>query len=143
MASVWMPLNYPEPVDLSHQTIFPDITINSLYELSSILVFDEDPVSSCAAQPTIDDIAASRGFATMNNVTNNTSKSLAKLKTYRRGCSASTISTSSTVSCPGIGCFSSSSSKNNKANSTAPYQTKRYLPPLDLHNNNSNASDGS
>lgn len=109
-----MPLNYPEPVDLSQQTIYPDITINSLYELSSFLVFDEDPVDT------------------------------GKMKSSRGGgCSVSSSeSTASLVSCGGVGCFSSSS-KSKAANSTAPYQTKRLLSPPDLDNNNSNASDGS
>lgn len=110
-----MPLNYPEPVDLSKQTIFPDITINSLYELSSFLVFDEDPVGSAA--------------------------NMGKMKSSRGGI-VSSESTTSLVSCGGAGCFSSSS-KNKAVNSTAPYQTKRLLSPPDLDNNNSNASDGS
>lgn len=121
MASVWIPLNYPEPVDLSQQTIYPDITINSLYELSSILVFDEDPVTP-----------SSRASSTSNN---------GKIKSAR-GCSTSSDSNSSMVSCAGVGCFWSSKN-GGKTNSTAPYQTKRILSPPDLDNNNSNASDGS
>lgn len=127
MASVWLPLNYPEPVDISQQTILPDITINSIYELKSLLIVDDVPPTQ-----------SSQGPSTSGN-----SRSL-KLKASRtNGMSngSSTASSSMLSGCAGTGCFPSTKGKINATNA-APYP-KRFLPPPDLHNNNSNASDGS
>lgn len=126
MASVWLPLNYPEPVDVSQQTIYPDITISTIYELKSLLIVDD------ALTPT-----SIQGPSTSGN-----SRSL-KLKASRsNGLSNGASTASSTLSgCIGTGCFSSTKGKVNATNA-APYP-KRFLPPPDLHNNNSNASDGS
>lgn len=120
MASVWLPLNYPEPVDVSQQSTYPDITISSIYELKSLLIVDD----------------ASQGPSTSGN-----SRSL-KLKASRSSGLTNGASPSSVLSgCAGTGCFSSSKGKVNATNG-APYP-KRFLPPPDLDNNNSNASDGS
>ena len=126
MASVWLPLNYPEPVDLSDQSIYPDITISNIYELKSLLIVDDAPT-----QPN------TQGPSTSGN-----SRSL-KLKASRSNVMSNGASTSSSTlsGCIGTGCFSSSKGKVN-ATSNAPYP-KRFLPPPDLENNNSNASDGS
>jgi hypothetical protein len=128
MASVWLPLNFPNPVDVSQQTIYPDITISSIYELKSLLIVDD----GTPTQP------ITQGPST----TSGNSRSL-KLKTSRSNSMSNGASTSSSVlsSCVGTGCFSSSKAKVNATNA-APYP-KRFLPPPDLHNNNSNASDGS
>ncbi|CRK90158.1 CLUMA_CG003872, isoform B [Clunio marinus] len=127
MASVWLPLNYPDPVDVSQRTIYPDITISNIYELKSLLIVDD-------VTPTH---ATTQGPSTSGN-----SRSL-KLKACRStGVGNGASPSSSTLSsCTGTGCFSSSKGKVNASN-TAPYP-KRFLPPPDLDNNNSNASDGS
>jgi hypothetical protein len=129
MASVWLPLNFPNPVDISQQTIFPDITISSIYELKSLLIVDEgtpSPTQSTTQVPS----------------TNGNSRSM-KLKALRSNnmSNGATVSSSMLSGCTGTGCFSSSKAKVNVTNA-APYP-KRFLPPPDLHNNNSNASDGS
>lgn len=128
MASVWLPLNYHEPVDVSRQTIFPDITISSIYELKSLLIVDDLP-----STPT----QGTQGPSTSGN-----SRSL-KLKASRTNGMSNGASTSSSMlsGCAGTGCFSSSKAKVSASNA-APYP-KRFLPPPDLDNNNSNASDGS
>lgn len=127
MASVWLPLNFPEPVDVSQQTIYPDITISTIYELKSLLIVDDAPTPSPSTQ----------GPTTSGNT-----RSL-KLKASRlNGVSnGASISSSMLSGCVGTGCFSSSKGKVNATNA-APYP-KRFLSPPDLHNNNSNASDGS
>lgn len=130
MASVWLPLNFPAPVDVSQQTIYPDITINSIYELKSLLIVDDG-----TPPPTTQ--ASTQGPSTSGNT-----RSL-KLKASRSNGMSNGASTSSSMlsSCVGTGCFSSSKAKVNASNA-APYP-KRFLPPPDLDSNNSNASDGS
>jgi hypothetical protein len=124
MASVWLPLNYPEPVDVSQQSTYPDITISSIYELKSLLIVDD----------------ASQGPSDTKNSGN--SRSL-KLKASRSSGLSNGASPSSSIlsGCVGTGCFPSSKGKVNATNG-APYP-KRFLSPPDLDNNNSNASDGS
>lgn len=123
MASVWLPLNYPEPVDTSEQNTYPDITISNIYELKSLLIVDDAP-------------------STQGPSTGGSSRSL-KLKASRLSGSNNGASTASSMisGCGGTGCFSSSKAKVN-GTGAAPYP-KRFLPPPDLDNNNSNASDGS
>lgn len=126
MASVWLPLNYPEPVDVSEQSVCPDITINSIYELKSLLIVDDSSTTQ-----------GTQGPSTSGN-----SRSL-KLKASRTNSLTNGTSASSSMlsGCVGTGCFSSSKGKVN-VTGAAPYP-KRFLPPPDLDNNNSNASDGS
>jgi hypothetical protein len=134
MASVWIPLNYPEPVDLSQQTIFPDITVNSVYELRSFLAVDDASIATSSSMDVDDDTSQE-----LPNCSTNNNKSL-KLRSFR---GASTMSScSSSVNCPATGCFSSSKNKVSASNSSALYP-RRFLSPPDLDNNNSNASDGS
>lgn len=129
MASVWLPLNFPNPVDISQQTIFPDITIGSIYELKSLLIVDEGTLSPTQS-------------ATQGPTTTGNARSM-KLKASRSNAmsNGATASSSMLSGCTGTGCFSSSKAKVNASNA-APYP-KRFLPPPDLDNNNSNASDGS
>lgn len=136
MASVWIPLNYPEPVDLSQQTIFPDITVNSVYELRSFLAVDDAPIASSSSMDMDDDDVSQE--LPQRSSTNNKSQ---KFRSFR---GASTISScsSSMINCPATGCFSSSKNKVSASNSSALYP-RRFLSPPDLDNNNSNASDGS
>lgn len=126
MASVWLPLNYPEPVDVSQQTIYPDITISNIYELKSLLIVDDTPTPP-----------GTQGPSTSGNA-----RSL-KLKASRLSGMTNGASTSSSMlsGCAATGCFPSSKGKVNATNG-APYP-KRFLSPPDLDNNNSNASDGS
>jgi hypothetical protein len=155
MASIWIPLNYPEPVDLSQQTIFPDITVNNIYELRSFLAVDDDtPISTIRSNPSISmDVDDEDDIATQNNTMTNGSKSNGnnlttikslKKKSFRGASTVSACSSSSSMvnGClPATGCFSSSKNKVN-ASSSAVYP-RRFLSPPDLDNNNSNASDGS
>lgn len=127
MASVWLPLNYPEPIDVNQQTVYPDITISSIYELKSLLIVDDAPTPP-----------STQGPSTSGN-TRSLKLKASRLSGVSNGPSASSSVLSS--SCIGTGCFSSSKGKVNVANA-APYP-KRFLSPPDLHNNNSNASDGS
>jgi hypothetical protein len=150
MASIWIPLNYPEPVDPSQQTIFPDITVNNIYELRSFLAVDENtPQIGTIRHMDVDDeddIATQHTTITNCNIGNNsiaTVKSLKK-KSFRGASTVSACSSSSSMvnGClPATGCFSSSKNKVNASNSAV--YPRRFLSPPDLDNNNSNASDGS
>lgn len=125
MASVWIPLNYPEPINVSQQSVHPDITISNIYELKSLLIVD-DPTPP---------VSTNQGPTTSGSTK-------LKLKASRStGTPCAPLSTTSSMvsSCIGAGCFSKS---KVAVSSTAPYP-KRFLPPPDLYNNNSNASDGS
>ena len=123
-ASVWIPLNFPAPVEQNDNSIVADITISNIYELNSLLIVDDQPTTS-----------SMQGQSTSGNM-----RSL-KLKASRANGSSNGPLTSSSMSSSTMhlssGCFSTS---KNKA--AYPY-SKRILSPPDLENDASNASDGS
>ncbi|KAL7017302.1 hypothetical protein ACKWTF_010312 [Chironomus riparius] len=123
-ASVWIPLNFPAPVEQKDNSVVADITISNIYELNSLLIVDDQPTTS-----------SMQGQSTSGNM-----RSL-KLKASRANGSSNGPLTSSSMSSSAMhlssGCFSTS---KNKA--AYPY-SKRFLSPPDLENDASNASDGS
>lgn len=40
--SVWVPLNFPAPVELSEDSVVPDITLSNITELNALLIVDDD-----------------------------------------------------------------------------------------------------
>lgn len=123
-ASVWIPLNFPAPVEQKDNSIMADITISNIYELNSLLIVDDQPTTSMQGQSTSGNMRCLKLKASRANGLGNgplTSSSM----------SSSAMHSSS-------GCFSTS---KNKA--ATPYTTKRFLSPPDLENDASNASDGS
>ena len=82
--SVWVPLNFPAPVELSEDSVIPDITLNNIYELKSLLIVDEKPKSLMPQ----DQDQQSNGFG---------------------GSLKSLLST-----CPNAGCFSSSKAQDKR-----------------------------
>lgn len=122
-ASVWIPLNFPAPVEQKDNNIIADITISNIYELKSLLIVDDQPTTSM------------QGQSTSGNM-----RSL-KLKASRANGFSNGPLTSSSMSSSAMhlssGCFSTSKNKT-----AAPY-SKRFLSPPDLENDASNASDGS
>lgn len=117
-ASVWIPLNFPAPVEQKDNDIIPDITISNIYELKSLLIVDEQQ---------------------QEQSTNGNMRSF-KLKASRFNGMNNGPLTSSSMSSSAMhlnsGCFAAT---KNKA--VAPYL--RALSPPDLENDASNASDGS
>lgn len=84
---VWIPLNFPAPVELSEESVtIPDITLNNIYELKSLLIVeDENPTS-----------LKSKGQQS-NGITRSLKPKSSKLSI-----------------CPGAECFSSSAAKENE-----------------------------
>ena len=114
-------MNFPAPVDQSDNSIVPDITINNIYELKSLLIIDDD----------LDEQATNGNMGSL------------RLKASRSNSLCNGPLNSSPVSSSAMhlsaGCFSTS--KNIKA--ATPYSSKRFLTSPDLENDASNASDGS
>lgn len=141
LANVWIPLNFPAPIEQSSSNIIPDITISNIFELKSLLIVDEPtpqppPLSSSATTL----LQSSGGNA--RSLKLKASRSNGPLTTLSASSSSTTATSSSSTSMQNVastGCFSSA-----KIKSAAPYP-KRFLPlsPPDLENDASNASDGS
>lgn len=120
LLSVWIPLNFPALVEVNEDSVVPDITLSSIYELKSLLVVDDDEPPTTLS-------------------TNGNARSL-KLKASRSNSNAPLTSTSTSSSspvCPGTGCFASTKAKAN-----APY-SRRFQSSPELENSNSNASNAS
>lgn len=119
MLSVWIPLNFPALVEVNEDSVVPDITLNNIYELKSLLVVDDE-----------------QQLATLSQSTSGNVRSL-KLKASRSNSNGplTSLTSSSSLACPSAGCFS-------KTKSNAPY-SRRFLSPPELENSNSNASNAS
>lgn len=47
---VWIPLNFPAPVEMNEDSVIPDITLSNIYELKSLVIVDDEKPKSLLSQ---------------------------------------------------------------------------------------------